>query len=118
MLPPKNRLLKKKDFEEVKKKGRKFQSRFFGLLVQPTDKEFPRFGFILSTKISKKATKRNRAKRLLREAVRKILPRVAPGLDVIFLGKREIFGRSQKELEFEVEKIFIQAGVVDDKNSK
>lgn len=41
-----------------------------------------RFGFIATKKLGK-ATKRNRAVRVLREAVRTLLPDIAQGFDVV-----------------------------------
>lgn len=116
MLPLKNRLLTKKDFERVKKEGQKFQSRLFGVLIYQTNSGFTRFGFIISTKLSKRATRRNKVKRLLREAVRKFLPRIKPGLDIVFLGKREILFKSLEEITWEVEKILIQTGTLNVKS--
>lgn len=51
-----------------------------------------RFAFIVSTKIDKRATVRNRIKRLLRESVRLLLPNVPHGFDVIFIAKTADMG--------------------------
>ncbi|MBI5649506.1 MAG: ribonuclease P protein component [Chloroflexi bacterium] len=45
-----------------------------------------RFGFVAGKKIGSIAA-RNRAKRLLREAVRRHLPRIAPGWDLIWIAR-------------------------------
>ncbi|MFZ5365818.1 MAG: ribonuclease P protein component [Patescibacteria group bacterium] len=111
MLPKINRLIKKEDFDLVKEKGKRFQGKWFGTLVLETGNNFSRLGFIISTKISKKAILRNRTKRILREAVRKILFRTKPGFDIIILGKREILDKSFLEISGEVEKIFKKAGL-------
>lgn len=106
MLPKINRLTKKEDFDLIKEKGKRIQGRLFGILVLETKNNFSRIGFIFSTKLSKKATLRNKAKRIFREAVRKLLPQVKPGYDIIFLGKREALGKSFLEVSLEAEKIF------------
>lgn len=114
MLPRENRLSKKRDFEESKQKGRKFQSSLFGLLVLPNQIQISRFGFIVSNKISKKATLRNRTKRHLRESVSRLIKRIKIGYNVIFLAKKEILKKDQAEINLETEKIFRQAGLIND----
>jgi len=111
MLPKINRLTKKEDFEAVKKEGRKIQGSAFGLLFRQTANHFSRFGFVFSTKLSKRATVRNRAKRLFREAVRKLLPRIKPGYDFIILGKKEAIEKSYAEVVLEVERMLKKGGL-------
>jgi len=107
MLPTVNRLKKRVDFEKVKEVGRKFQSESFGLaLVDRKDTKPTRFGFVVSTKISKKAVARNKVKRNLKNAVQRLLSEVGGGYDVIFLAKREILAKDLLELETEVKNIF------------
>lgn len=112
MLSQIHRLTKKEDFERVKKQGKKLQGRLFGVLVLEKKEGPSRFGFIFSTKLSKKATARNRAKRVLREAVRIILPRIKPGYDILFLGKQESLHQSFDEAKKEVEEIFKKLDLV------
>ncbi|MDP3954912.1 MAG: ribonuclease P protein component [bacterium] len=112
MLPLKNRLQTRKDFGEAKTKGQKYQSHLFGLLVYPTNSEATRFGFIVSTKISKKATQRNKVKRRLRESIKKILPTLKTGYDVVFLGKKELLDKKLSEISVEVINTFGKAGLL------
>lgn len=113
MLPRENRLVRKHDFEKVKEKGEKFQSHLFELLVYPTDGEKTRFGFVISTKLSKRAVKRNRVKRLLREQVRLSLPKVKKGFDVIFLGKKALLESSYQAVGQEIKRLFLKAGLLE-----
>lgn len=109
MLPKENRLILKSDFDQVKNRGEKWQSNFFGLLVYPTNNQFSRFGFLISTRLSKRAVKRNRARRRLRQIIRELLPQINPGFDIVFLGKKALLETSQKELELEIERVFRKA---------
>ena len=109
MLPRENRLLRKPDFEVVKEKGKKFQSNLFGLLVYSTDNQISRFGFIISTKLSKRAVKRNRVKRILRERVRLLLPKIKPGFDIVFLGKKALLEVDYLEIDKEIRRLFKKA---------
>ncbi|MBI2053956.1 MAG: ribonuclease P protein component [Candidatus Staskawiczbacteria bacterium] len=73
MLPEKNRLRKKKDFEEIFKNSKSFKEGFLVLRARKNNFKTSRFGFIVSLKVSKKATVRNKVKRRLREAVKKYI---------------------------------------------
>lgn len=106
MLPKKNRLTKKVDFERAMREGSLAQGRLFGLLVYKEQGQGdPRIGFIVSNKISKKATQRNRAKRLLREAVTSRLSEIPNQTVLVFLARKTILGKSKKEVEKEVARV-------------
>lgn len=107
MLPKQFRLQDYQDIEKVKNKGRLYQAPFFGVLVfSRNDTQNSRFTFLISLKISKKATKRNRAKRLLSESVRLLLPKIKPGYDLVFLAKKNIIDKFKTEIGIEVERVF------------
>lgn len=107
MLASNNRLTKNDDIEKVKKEGKLFQRSLFGVIVlKKSPKENSRFGFIVSTKISKHAPQRNRIKRALREAVRHHLYIIGKGYDIVFLPKKETARKSTDELMKEV-KLFV-----------
>lgn len=102
-----NRFGKKKEFEEVKERGKLYQTPLFGLLVlkdreTETRNKKQKFGWVISKKISKKAVARNRIKRLLAEAIRKNLNKFPEGIRIIFLVKKEILGKSLNEIEDEI----------------
>jgi len=108
MLPKKNRLDLKKEFLQIKKGGKLINGWLFNFLFQKTATDFypPAFAFVVSKKITKKATKRNRVKRLLSEAVRNFLPQIKPGVKGIFLAKKEILEKNFAEVKTEVEAVF------------
>lgn len=60
---------------------------------------YPRFAFIISKKISKKAVDRNRGKRLLREAVRKVYPLLKnESYDIILIARKDILGKKLQDV--------------------
>jgi len=73
MLPLKNRLKKKKDFEKVLKQGENIRGSVMYFKVLKTKEPEPRIGFIVSKKVSPKAVERNKARRRMKEAVRSSL---------------------------------------------
>ena len=71
MLSKSNRLKQKKDIERVIKRGESFKEKFLVLKTAKNSLSQSRFGFIVSQKISKKATIRNKIRRKLREIVKR-----------------------------------------------
>ncbi len=113
MLAAPYRLSGEKEFERVEKQGRVFQSKSFGLrYFDRGDDEYSRFGFVVSNKISKDATKRNRIKRAFREAVRQAIGYLNRGLDVVFLVKKITQTESTEEIMAEVREAFSKAGIM------
>lgn len=113
MLAAEYRLSQDEEFEKVEKEGKVFQSKSFGLrYLDRGDEEYSRFGFVVSNKISKDATKRNRIKRAFREAVRQSISYLDRGLDVVFLVKKITATESTEEIMAEVREAFSKAGMM------
>jgi ribonuclease P protein component len=98
MLAKKNRLTKRKDFDNLFKKGRSAFNDITGIKMAANDLNICRFGFIVSGKISKKAVERNLIKRRMREAVRQELINLKVGLDCVILAQKEAKNASYAEL--------------------
>ena len=104
MLKRENRIRLRKEFAEIKNKGKILYSPLFGFLTYKENDDQKKFGFIVSKKISKKAVDRNKIRRILSEVVRENLEKFENGTRIIFLTKKEILGKKMKEIEKEVEK--------------
>jgi len=102
VLPKKNRLKRRKNFERLIKKGSFYKGVFLVLKTIKNEKENTRFGFIVSKKVSKKAVERNKVKRRMREVVRGLLGFVVPGYDVVFFAKKNILGKNFNEIKKEI----------------
>ncbi len=63
----------------------------------PAADERPRFGFVAGKGVGP-AVDRNRAKRLLREAARSCEPALAPGWDLLLIGRKPLAGARQPEV--------------------
>ncbi len=116
MLSKTNRLQKNKDFDEVFKKGKGFKEDFLFLKFLGNNLEVSRFGFVVSNKVSNKATVRNRIKRVLRELVQKKLPNIKKGIDVVLVVNNQIKGRETGEIEKVIEKAFLKTNLYDRPN--
>ena len=102
MLPQSHRLPLRTELRQVKKESQFFQGRLFGLLLSPSLKAQTRFAFIISTKVHKKAVKRNRAKRLLSSVLKELLPQIKPGFNGVFLAKKTLIEADFKEIKKEM----------------
>src|SRR5258708_36076577 len=86
MLARGSRLTTTQQFEKLRKDGKLLQSDSFSLVYLNRKDENPtRFGFIVSTKVSKNATSRNKVKRALREGVRQAFTKISTAYDCVFL---------------------------------
>jgi len=99
MLPKQNRLKKKKDFERVFKQGKGIKRNFLLFKFIKNDLGVSRFGFVVSQKISKKVTVRNKIKRRLRMVLRGELPKIKPGFDGVWVVLKNSERRDFKEIE-------------------
>lgn len=89
MLSKKNRL-DKISFQWVFKKGRRREFPYFNLIFfKNTDLTENKFGFVVSSKISKKAVVRNKLKRRAKSAAFKILNNLNEPSVLIFIFKKE-----------------------------
>lgn len=99
----------RKNFELVLKEGKTFFSKNLVLKILPVEADEIKFGFIVSKKISKKATKRNKIKRWLREIVRREIENLKGRFWGILLPKKGILETDFWKLKEEVKKIFEKA---------
>lgn len=106
-LPKKNRLKKKKDFEEVFKKGKAFRGNFLFVRYLKNDLQFPRFAFIISAKVSKKAVVRNHIRRYLSEAVRIKLKNIPPR-DIVMIADKKIADAPREKIVQDTELVLIK----------
>jgi ribonuclease P protein component len=86
MLPKRYRLRRSADLEKVRQSGRSWRHPLAILAVGENGLDVSRFAFIASRRVGN-AVQRNRAKRLLREAVHQHLPEIKPGWDCIFIAR-------------------------------
>jgi ribonuclease P protein component len=96
------RLRKSGEFQRVRQQGRSISSRLLILAWASNDVAAPRIGFVISKRISRHAVDRNRLKRLLSEAVRPLLPGLAPGWDLVFSARRDLLTADLHLLEQDI----------------
>jgi ribonuclease P protein component len=111
VLQKEHRLTSGRDFKAIFAGGKAFTNRLIVLKVMPSRDEQPsRFGFLTSSKLGKSVV-RNRAKRLLREAVRLLQGRLQQtGYDAVLIARPGVPEASFEVVSKAVEELFRKAG--------
>jgi len=110
----KKRKLKESQIEEIKKQGISYQAAPFSLRYRHLTPQKPSsFAFVISKKVSKKATARNRTRRLFSGSVRELLDDCQPGYEVIFFVKSSALNLDKEEIAAEVEKALTSIGLLE-----
>lgn len=111
MLRKPYRLKQSKRFIEVRRQGRSFVHRLIVLSVLPNELSHSRFGFSVSRHIGG-AVKRNRTRRLMREAVRLQLQDIVPGYDMVFIARKPVRDATFADVQCAVNHLLNQAGLI------
>ena len=92
------RLRRTSDVRRVYDQGRSWAHPFLVLVARPNGLDFSRVGVTASRKVGG-AVARNRAKRLLREAARRLYPQWESGWDVMLVARAGILEVKEPQVE-------------------
>ncbi len=109
------RLRHRKQFRRVWDEGRSWAHPLFILRIAPNGEQITHIGLIASRKIGN-AVVRNRARRLLREAVRQLYPQLSPGFDVVLIARRPLRKAKCGQVETALRAMFRRAGIMESTN--
>jgi len=101
MLPKKQRLPIQRS---IGKKAKTFRGKTFSLKIFHPEAEFSRFGVVISSKVSKKATERNRIKRQIFNFCREAAPRL-PLADYLVIAAPPAAKLNKEEIEKELNEL-------------
>jgi ribonuclease P protein component len=75
------------------------------LLVKFSSNQLPysRFGFIISKKVDKRATVRNRVKRMIRSCIEASLPQIKSGYDMLYIIRKQAADQTRDQICQEVQ---------------
>ncbi len=112
MLPKQYRLKKRTAFKaiyKVKNSSHKGGVTLFAGILKKDDAP-TKVGFVVSKKVHKRAVKRNRLKRLMRESYRILLKNGQVGdsqrfMSLVFVGTEKALGKSFQEIKSSIEKM-------------
>jgi len=112
-MAPQHRMRSTRDFVAVRNGGVAYRGRCCLLLALPSPAEVTRTGFIASKRGVGGAVQRNRARRRLREIVRRRWSRVPHhGFLLVFIASRAALTAPHQELATEVESLLAHAGAL------
>jgi len=95
-LQRKFRLTRSEDFKRVRRFGKSYAHPLIVLIVQTHDQPRVKLGVTAGRTVGT-AISRNRAKRLLREAIRPLIPNIASGLDLILIARPGLVSATLEE---------------------
>lgn len=102
MLPRNRRVTRTKDWGQLHRFGRPYFCPEFVLKIRKNEAKITRFGIIVGTKVSKKATIRNLIKRRLRAIVSNEKSVIKDGFDIIIITKQPAVSADFSGLKAEV----------------
>ncbi len=95
MLPPKYRLTFR-EFLQNKQRSKKLTLPYFDLFIKPARTQNSRFLVITPKSIDKRSVVRHRIKRIITEAIKKILPKIKNNTEVMIKAKKAINKNDKK----------------------
>ncbi|MDX1378275.1 MAG: ribonuclease P protein component [Anaerolineales bacterium] len=113
------RLTRSEDFKRVRRSGKSYAHPLVVLIVKKSDQPRVRVGVAAGRSVGT-AVARNRAKRLLREAIRTMIPNMAPrdtedgasGLDMILIARARLASASLQETRQAVQNLLQRAKII------
>ncbi len=111
MLVKTARLSLRREFHKVAS-GKRLESGPAKIYYLPGDGDKPQIGISVSGKIFKKATDRNRSRRLLSRGFETFYSQLIPGLKIIAMPRESVLVKSADDITKSLEKAFREAGLL------
>lgn len=102
MLPERKRLNLKKDFKWVAS-GKKIESKYAKLFIRIGDNINPRIGIATSSSLFKKATERNRARRVISASLEPLYAKLPKSINIIALPKQTVLNVKSGDVLLDLE---------------
>lgn len=99
------------EFRGAYYRGRSFVHPLLIVYVRKNRFGFPRFGITTGKKLGK-AVKRNRCRRLIREAYRQLAPEIVGGFDMVFVARAATVESREPKVEKAMRDLLKKAGVI------
>lgn len=106
-----NRLKKRWEFQRTYQDGRKYWNRYFVIYTRNTETDTLRLGITVSKKVGK-SVKRNRVKRLIREAFRHLRPTLKKQYDIVVIGRVQAITLTGQQAQYRLLQLFRDANLL------
>jgi len=103
---------KRTDFISLFTKSKTIPGKLVFFRARKNSLDSTRFCIVVSSKISKKATARNKIRRKIKEIIKKAYPGLKPGFDVAITAKSAILDKKFSTIQKEIIKLFKEAGIL------
>lgn len=104
MLKKEYRLKKKYQFNYVYRAGKSVHGKFLVLVYSPSKNKNVKIGISVSKKVGN-SVQRNRARRLLREAISSSLEKLNPNFNIIIVGKQSILDQKAESVTSDLQQV-------------
>jgi ribonuclease P protein component len=105
------RLTRSTDFKRVRRTGKSYAHPFVVLVVQASEAPRVRVGVTAGRSVGG-AVQRNRAKRLLREAMRPLLPGLLPGWDLVLIARPALLSSTLQDVQQTLANLLRRAHII------
>jgi len=109
------RLTRSEDFKRVRRDGKSYAHPLVVLIVQNNDLPHVRVGVAAGKSVGTAVT-RNRSKRLLREAMRTLIPDIASNLDLILIARPALGSASLADTQRALQNLLQRAKILTPKH--
>jgi len=109
------RLTRSTDFKRVRRTGKSYAHPLVVLVTQASESPRVRVGVTAGRSVGG-AVQRNRAKRLLREAMRPLLPDLLPGWDLVLIARSALISTSLQETRRVLASLLRRAQIISHSN--
>ena len=106
LFPKKERLLKRGDFVNLNRAGKRYYSKHFTTIIKRNKQGVTKLGVTVSKKAGK-AVQRNRTKRLIREFFRLNKKHLPQGYDIVIVTKKNVCNLDLQTVQKELAKILL-----------
>jgi ribonuclease P protein component len=105
------RLTRSTDFKRVRRSGKSYAHSLIVLYAIRSDRPETRVGVTAGITVGN-AVKRNRAKRLMREAMRSLLPVTVPGFDLMLIARSPLAEATLEQTQTALTSLLQRAGLL------
>jgi len=108
MLKKKNRIISSVAFEGIFREGEIKENECFKIIFSKNNLDYPRYGIVVSTKVSKFAVERNTLKRKIRNILKDFLLVFSKGFDVVIIVKKNCLKISFSKLKESIKELLLK----------